>query len=189
MTLPINRTGTCCFTWLPLLPSNFILTPLLQVVTAIRNMAHQHRKFQSRLDDAEKLQLKSQSVISKHQALDTSLAKAESKVKWWKQEAKVGVDKIEQAEKEMDETKQEVKVARLAAIATCEVKARAKDDLTRVRDALAATEEDGRGLEAEFARLTVERTSLLLELDASRDEVSALHSQVGKDKEVVVEDY
>ena len=117
------------------------------------------------------------------------MAKAESKAKWWKQEAKVGVDKIEQAEKEMDETKQEVKVARLASIATCEVKARAKDDLTRVRDALAATEEDGRGLEAEFARLTVERTSLLLELDASRDEVSALHSQASKDKEVVVEDY
>ena len=35
-------------------------------------------------------------------------------------------------EKERDEAKQEAKVARLVAIAMGEVKARAKDDLTRV---------------------------------------------------------
>ena len=80
-------------------------------------------------------------------------------------------------------------MACLAAIVAGDTKARAEDDLTRVRDALAATEEDGRGLKAKVARLTVERTSLLLELDASRDEVSTLHSQVGKDKEAMVEDY
>ena len=43
--------------------------------------------------------------FSKHQALDTSLAKAESKAKHWKQEAKCGVEKIEWVEKERDEAK------------------------------------------------------------------------------------
>ena len=43
--------------------------------------------------------------MSKHQALDASLAKAESKSKRLKQEAKAGVEKIERAEKERDEAK------------------------------------------------------------------------------------
>ena len=64
-----------------------------------------------------------------------------------------------------------------------------EDDLTRMRDALTFTKEDERGLEAEVARLTVERTSLLLKLETSIDEVFALHSQAGKDKEAIVEDY
>ena len=74
-------------------------------------------------------------------------------------------------------------------MAVGEAKARAGDDLTRDRDALAAAKEDQRRLEAEVSHLTVERTSLLLELETSRDEVSALHAQVGKDKEAMVEDY
>ena len=64
----------------------------------------------------------------------------------------------------------------MAAVATCEAKARIEDDLTRVRDALEAGEEDRHGLEAKIARLAVERTLLLLELEASKDELSALHS-------------
>ena len=52
-----------------------------------------------------------------------------------------------------------------------------------------AVEEDRRGLEAKVARLTVERTSLLLELETSRDEVYALHSQANNVKEAMVEDY
>ena len=47
-------------------------------------------------------------------------------------------------------------MARLVAVAAGEAKARVEDDLTRVRDALAATEEDGHGFEAEVARMTVE---------------------------------
>ena len=54
---------------------------------------------------------------------------------------------------------------------------------------MAAVEEDRCGLEAKVARLTVERTSLLLGLKASKDEVSAFHSQASKDKEAIVEDY
>ena len=153
---------------------------------AIRNMACQHREFQSRLDDAEKLQLYAQSAVSRPQALDASLAKAESKSKHWKQEAKASAEKIEWAKKEIGEAKKEAKVARLAA---GEAKARAEDDLIRARDALAAAEEDGSRLEAEVARQEVERTSLLLELETSKDEVSSLHSQVGKDKKSMEEDY
>ena len=152
-------------------------------------MVHQYREFQSRLDDADRLQLYAQSVVSKHQALDASLAKAKSKEQYWKQEAKACAEKIEQVEKERDEAKQEAKVARLAAIAAGKAKARAEDDLVRIQDALATAEEDGQGLEAKVARLTVKRTSLLLELETFRDEVSTLHSQVDKDKEVMVEDY
>ena len=92
-------------------------------------------------------------------------------------------------EKERDEAKQEAKVAFLATIATSKAKARVEDDLVRMRDALAVVEEDERGLEAKVVCLTVEQTSLLLELETSRYEVSALHSQAGKDKEAMLENY
>ena len=68
-------------------------------------MVHQHREFQSRLDDAERLRLYAQSAISKHQALDASLAKVESKAEYWKQKAQAGVEKTERAEKEREEAK------------------------------------------------------------------------------------
>ena len=113
----------------------------------------------------------------------------ESKLKHWKQEDKAGAEKIGRAEKERDEAKQEAKVARLAAVAVGETKAREKDGLTKVQDALATVEENGRWLEVEVARLTVEQMSLLLELEASKDEVFSLHSQAGKDMEAMVEEY
>ena len=86
-------------------------------MTTIQNMARQHKEFQSRLDDVERLWLDAQSSISKHQALDASLAKVESKMKWWKQEAKADEKKIELAEKEMDNPKQVARMARLTAVA------------------------------------------------------------------------
>ena len=39
------------------------------------------------------------------------------------------------------------------------------------------------------AYLEIEQMSLLLEIGAAKDEVSSLHSQVGKDKEAMKEDY
>ena len=86
------------------------------------------------------------------------------------------MEKIERAKKERDKAKQEAKVARLTAVAAGDSKARVKDDLSRAIDALETAEEDGHKLEAEVACLTVEQTSLLLELEASKDEVSSLHS-------------
>ena len=107
------------------------------------------------------------------------MAKEKSKSKHWEREAKA----------DGDEAKQEAKVAPLVATAANNAKTRAEDDLTRVLDALVATEEDGHRLEAEVARVAVKRTSLLLELEVSKDEVSYLHSQAGKDKEAMEEDY
>ena len=80
-------------------------------------------------------------------------------------------------------------MARLTAVVAGDAKAMAEDDLTRAQDALAAMEEDKHRSEAEIFRLAVERTSLLLELETSKDEVSSLHSQAGKDKEAMIEDY
>ena len=90
------------------------------------------------------MRLYAQSAISKHQALDASLAKAESKSKHWKQEAKASAEKIERVEKERDEAKQEAKVDLLATIAAGEAKVRTEDDLARIRDALATVEEHER---------------------------------------------
>ena len=95
-------------------------------------MACQHREFHAQLDDAEKLRLYPQSVITKHQALDASLTKAKSRSKHWELKVKANAKKIVGAEKESDEAKKEAQVARLAAIAAGDAKARAEDDLARV---------------------------------------------------------
>ena len=99
-------------------------------------------------------------------------------------------------EKERDKAKEEAQVARLATVVAGDVKAKTEDDLIRVQDALATTEESRAIAEevrhkakAEAARLEVERTSLLLEIGEAKDKVSSLHSQVGKDKEAMEEDY
>ena len=65
---------------------------------------------------------------------------------------------------------------RLVVIAVGDAKARVEDDLARVLYALEAVEEDGCGSEAKIAYLAVERMLLLLELEASKDEVSSLYS-------------
>ena len=80
-------------------------------------------------------------------------------------------------------------MAHLTVVTAGNAKARAKDDLTRAQDALAAGEEDEHRLEAEVALLAVEQTSLLLEPKASKDEVSSFHSQARKDKQAMEEDY
>ena len=88
-------------------------------------------------------------------------------------------------EKERDEAKQEAKVACLVASVAVNTRARAFEDLTRVQEALAAVEHGRHKKEAEIVCLEVEQTSLLLELGATKDEVSSLHSQVGRDKEAM----
>ena len=46
---------------------------------AIRNMTYQHREFQSRLRDTERLRLYAQSAVFDHSVLSASLAEAESR--------------------------------------------------------------------------------------------------------------
>ena len=86
-------------------------------------------------------------------------------------------------EKERDEAKEKAQVAQLATVIEGDTKAKAEGDLTRVQDALAVAEEakevvkeDKRKTKAEAIHLEVERTSLLLEIGATKDEVSSLHS-------------
>ena len=80
-------------------------------------------------------------------------------------------------------------MACLAASAVGYNKVRAKKDLVRVQEALAAAEEGRRKVEAETTRLEVERTSLLLELGATKYEVSFIYSHAGKDKEAMEGEY
>ena len=61
--------------------------------------------------------------------------------------------------------------------------------LARVQDALVIAEEARRKVEAKVASLEVEQTSLLLEVGATKDEVSTLQSQAGKEKGAMEEDY
>ena len=67
-------------------------------------------------------------------------------------------------------------MARSATSATSDTRARAEEDLAGVQEALAAMEEGRHKAEAGIARLEVDRTSLLLELKATKDEVSSFHS-------------
>ena len=80
-------------------------------------------------------------------------------------------------------------MARLAASRADDAKVRAEEDLARVQEALAAAEESRSKAKAGTTHLEVERTSLPLELGASKDEVSSFHSQVGRDKEAMEEEY
>ena len=50
-----------------------------------------------------------------------------------------------------------------------DAKAQAKDNLAKVQDALAVGEEARRKAQAQAARLEVEQTSLLLEIEAAKD--------------------
>ena len=100
------------------------------------------------------------------------------------------------AEKERNKAKEEAQVAWLVAVTTGDAKVKAEGDLAKVQDALATTEEarvvaeEARHkVEAKAARLEVEQISLMLKIGASKDEVYSLHSQAGKDKEAMEEDY
>ena len=131
-----------------------------------------------------------------HQSLTASLAKAESTFEKWEKEAKDGATSVVPAEIERDEAKQEAKAAQLVATAAGDVKARVEVNLTKALNYLAAAEEGGgrseaevARLEVEFARVEAERESLLLELEASKCEVSSLHARASKDRKDMVEDY
>ena len=75
------------------------------------------------------------------------------------------------------------------ATPTGDAKARVEVDLTKALNSLAVAKEGESRLEAEIARVDAKRVLLLLELEASKGEVSSLHAQVGKDKEDMVKDY
>ena len=69
------------------------------------------------------------------------------------------------------------------------MKALAEEELARVRVAIEAVEEARCMVEVEVTRLEVERTSLMLDIGADKDEVSSFQSQTGKENESMGEDY
>ena len=78
--------------------------------------------------------------------------------------------------------KKEAKVARVVASSVGDARARAEEDLE-------AAEEGRHKAEAETTHLEVEQTSLLLELKDTKDELTFLNSQAGRDKEAMEEEY
>ena len=104
-------------------------------------MTYQHREFQSRLRNAERLQLYAQSAVSDHSALSASLAEVESRSQCWENEAKEGVEKVARAEAERDVARHEALMARMEADAAGSAKAKVESKLARVQNALAVVEE------------------------------------------------
>ena len=145
--------------------------------------------FQSRLRDAERLQLYSQSTVFYHSELSASLAEAESRSQRWEKEAKESVEKVARAEEERDTARHEASMARMDADAAGSARAKVESKLVRVQNALAIAEEARWKAEDEASRLAVERVSLLLELRTSKDEVSALQAHALKEKKALKEAY
>ena len=75
-------------------------------------MAFQHREFQTRLRDAERLRLYAQSAFSDQKALSASLMEAESNSRLSKLEAREAVEREVRAEAERDAAYHEVAMAR-----------------------------------------------------------------------------
>ena len=95
-------------------------------------MTYQHREFQSRLRDAERLQLYAQSTVSDHNALSASLVEAESRSQRWEKEAKEGIEKVARAEAERDAACHEASMARMNADAVGSARAKVESELVRV---------------------------------------------------------
>ena len=159
-------------------------------------MACQHQEFRSRLDDAKKLWLYAQSAASNHHTLTASLTKTKASSECWEKEARDGTASVIRAERERDEAKQEARAAQMIVTAAGDAKAMVEVDLTKALNSLATAEEGGcrseaeiTRLEAKFACMEAEREWLLLELEASKREVSSLHARASKDREDMAEDY
>ena len=101
----------------------------------------------------------------------------------------MGIERIKGVEKERDEAKEETQLPWLAIVSVGDEKAWVDDNPARVQDALVVAEEARCKGEAKVTRLEVERTSLLLEIRATKDEMSSLHSQASKDKVSMEKDY
>ena len=150
-------------------------------------MTYQHREFQSRLRDAERLRLYAQSVVSDHRALSASLVESESSSRRWENEAKESIEKVAQAKAERDVAHREASMARMDVDAVGSARMKVESKLARVQNALAISGEARRKAEYEARHMAVKRVSLLLELGTSKDEVSALQAQTLKEKKALKE--
>ena len=101
----------------------------------------------------------------------------------WEKKARDGAISVIRAKKERGEAKQEARVAPLVVVVAGDTKAGVEVDLTKALNSLSAVKEGKHRskaeiafLEDEFAHVEAERASLLLELKASKREVSSLHA-------------
>ena len=124
--------------------------------------------------------LYAQSAVSDHRAISASLVEAESSSQRWEKEAKEGVKKVARAEAERDATRYEPSMARMDAAAAGSARTLVESELARVQNALVVSKEAKRKAEDEASRLTVERVSLLLELETCKNEVSAIQAEALK---------
>ena len=100
--------------------------------TIIRNMTYQHREFQSRLRDAERLRFYAQSVVFYHRVLSASLADAKSSSRRWENEAKESAEKMARAEAERDTASHDASMARMDANAVGSARVKVDSELARV---------------------------------------------------------
>ena len=113
----------------------------MQAVTAIRNLTYQHQEFQTRLRDAERLRLYTQSVVSNHRTLSASLVKAESSSRHWENEAKESVEKMARAEAKRDAARHDASMALMDADMKRSARAKVESEVARVQNAMAVVEE------------------------------------------------
>ena len=152
-------------------------------------MTYQHQEFQTRLRDAERLQLYAQSVVSDHMVLSASLVEAELSSQRWENEARGSVERIAQAEVERDAARHDALMACMDADTVGSSRAKVESELARVQNALAVTKEARRKADDEVSRLTDERVSLLLELGTCKDEMFAIQAEALRENEALREAY
>ena len=135
---------------------------------------------------------------------------AESKARSLELEAREVVERAARAMAERDAARHEVAMARLeikvaggtraqmesklarvqrALASSKDAQQKVESDLDGARQALATFGEAWRKTEDETSRLTDERVSLLVELGASKDELSAFRAEVSKEKKALEAEY
>ena len=94
-------------------------------------MTYQHQEFQTRLRDAERLQLYAQSNSSDHRVLSASLAEVESSSRRWENETRGSVESMARAEAERDAARHDALMAHMDADAAKSARAKVEFECTK----------------------------------------------------------
>ena len=142
--------------------------------------------------------------------MNASLKEARLNARHWELEAKEAVDRADRAEEERDAAQHEAAMARLETDAAGNARAQMESELARVQHALTASEGIWLKTESELdsvqqtldaageaylkakeenCRLTDEQLSLIMELGASKDELSAFQAMVTMEKKAMEEEF
>ena len=160
--------------------------------------------------EAERLRLYAQSAFCDKKSLSASLLEAESKSRRLELEARKAFERATRAEVERDVASHEVAMARLEINAMRSALVQMESELAWIQRVLAASEDARQKMESELdmarqslassreacwtsgeevSRLTNERVSLLVELGASKEELSAFRAEVAKEKKALEAEY